>query len=252
MILQVAKSFMLESVRNTGVFLGNLLPAFLFILCSWGCTFGIKNSPDTLEYIVKGQFLPISIMLLIFAFAFSSATVYLADLKTNKTIYWLKRTDISATSYYIGIGLGVFLLMNSVLLLLLVGYRLIITIPFTAIISIIAICNFVLLALYPLCFILAGIVKSGKVAQSMLTPVMLLFMFSITMTSLFLTLNEQQPQDYYVFLAWNPMLYLNDTLQFQLKLNDQTWLPLYQYIVILTILFVCLSLFAKKIYTRLD
>ena len=189
-------------------------------------------------------------MLLIFAFAFSSATIYLADLKANKTIQWLKRTDISPASYFIGMGLGVFLLMNIVLVLILIGYALIISMSFTSVISIILICNFVLLALYPLCFIVAGIVKNGKVAQSMLVPVMLIFMFSITMTSLFLTLNEKQPQDYYAFLAWNPMLYLSDTLQFQLNLIDQTWLPLYQYVIILTLLCVFLSMFAKKIYTR--
>ena len=250
MIIQVAKSFMLESVRNAGVFLGNLLPAFIFILCSFGCTLALKNNPDTLDFIIKGQFFPISIMLLVFSFAFSSATIYLADLKASNTLHWLKRTNISPSTYFIGMGLGVFLLMNSALLLVLVGYTFLISISIKSAISILLICNFVLLALYPLCFIVAGFVKNGKVAQSMLVPVMLIFMFSITMPSLFLTLSGNQPQDYYAFLAWNPMLYLNDTLQVQLNLNEQTWLPLYQYITILTILCICLSMFAKKIYTR--
>lgn len=250
MILQVAKSFILESIRNAGVFLGNLLPAFIFIICSWICTLSLKDSPETLDFMIKGQFLPISIMLLIFAFAFSSATIYLADLKANHTIHWLKRTSISPAAYFIGMGLGVFLLMNIVLLLILIGYSLIISIAYTAMLSIILICNFVLLAIYPLCFIVAGIVRNGKVAQSMLVPVMVIFMFSITMTSLFLTLSGKQPQDYYIFLAWNPMLYLTDTLQFQLNLTDNTWLPFYQYSIILTILCIGLSIVAKKIYLR--
>ena len=42
----------------------------------------------------------------------------------------------------------------------------------------------------------------------------------------------------------------NDTLQFQLNLIDHTWLPLYQYLIILTMLCGILSMFAKKIYTR--
>ncbi|WP_336045911.1 ABC transporter permease [Solibacillus ferritrahens] len=252
MIIQVAKSFILESIRNTGVFLGNLLPAFIFIICSWICTISIKSSPETLDFMIKGQFFPISIMLLVFAFAFSSATIYLADLKANNTIHLLKRTNISPARYFLGIGLGVFLMMNLVLILLLTGYSFIISLSITALISIILICNFVLLAIYPLCFIVAGVVKNGKVAQSLLVPIMLVFMFSITMTSLFLTLNEQQPQDYYIYLIWNPMLYLSDTLQFQLNLNDQTWLPLYQYSIILTILCMVLSIFAKQIYIRQD
>ncbi|MGN7476331.1 ABC transporter permease [Solibacillus silvestris] len=250
MILQVAKSFMLESVRNAGVFIGNLLPAFIFIICSWICTLALKNSPETLDFMIKGQFFPISIMLLIFSFAFSSATIYLADLKANNTIQWLKRTNISPSNYFIGMGLGVFLLMNIVLALLLIGYSFLIALSFTAFVSIMLICNFVLLAIYPLCFIVAGIVKNGKVAQSMLVPVMLVFMFSITMSSLFLTIGGKQPQDYYIFLIWNPMLYLNDTLQFQLNLNEHTWLPFYQYSIILTILCVCLSIVARKIYLR--
>lgn len=59
-------------------------------------------------------------------------------------------------------GLGVFLLMNLALLLVLLGYRLLIEMTFESAIAIIFICNFVLLALYPLCFIIAGLVKMEK------------------------------------------------------------------------------------------
>lgn len=112
------------------------------------------------------------------------------------------------------------------------------------------ICNFVLLALYPICFIIAGLVKNGKVAQSLLVPIMLILMFSITMPSLFITLAGQSPQDYYSFLSWNPMLYLNDTMQFHLNLIEQTWLPMYQYAIILAVAGLLLSIVAQKIYMR--
>lgn len=250
MKLYVTKSFMLETIRNYGVFIGNLLTPFLFILVSWICTLGMKSDSTSLDFIIKGQFFPISIMLLVFSFAFTSATIYLAELKSTKAFQWLKRTNISPNSYFVGMGIGVFLLMNVALLLLLIGYALLIPITLKSAISILLICNFVLLALYPLCFIVAGFVKNGKTAQSMLTPIMLIFLFSITMPSLFLTLAGKNPQDYYVFLAWNPMLYLNDTMQFQLSLIDQTWLPLYQYIVILAIVSALLSLTAKKTFMR--
>ena len=108
-MMQITKSFILESIRNTGVFVGNIVTPFIFILCSWGCTLAIKDSPETLDFMIKGQFLPISIMLLVFAFAFSLTTVYLADLRANNTLHWLKRTNILPATYFIGIGIGVFL-----------------------------------------------------------------------------------------------------------------------------------------------
>lgn len=247
-MMHITKSFILESIRNAGVFFGNIVTPFIFILCSWGCSLAIKDSPETLDFMIKGQFLPISIMLLIFAFAFSLTTVYLADLRANHTLHWLKRTNILPATYFIGMGFGVFLLMNVALILMLIGYALFISISWKAIISITVICNFVLLAMYPLCFIIAGIVKNGKTAQSLLTPIMLIFMFSITMPSMFLTLNDKQPQDYYSFLAWNPMLYLTDTLQVQLQLHSETWLPIYQYVIILSVVCACLTIIAKKLY----
>lgn len=249
-MMHIAKSFMLETVRNSGVFFGNLMPAFIFILCSWGTSLAIKDSPETLYFMIKGQFFPISIMLLLFAFAFSSVTVYLAELRANDTLRWLQRTNIEPATYFIGVGFGIFLLMNGALIVLLLSYALLIPISLQAFVIIIGICNFVLLAMYPLCFIIAGVVKNGKTAQSMLMPVMILLMFSITMPSLFITLNDQQPQDYYAFLAWNPMLYLTDTLQVQLELHTQTWLPMYQYFIILSIVCAGLTVIAKKIYMR--
>lgn len=172
----------------------------------------------------------------------------IAYLRANHTLHWLKRTNILPATYFIGMGFGVFLLMNVALILMLIGYALFISISWKAIISITVICNFVLLAMYPLCFIIAGIVKNGKTAQSLLTPIMLIFMFSITMPSMFLTLNDKQPQDYYSFLAWNPMLYLTDTLQVQLQLHSETWLPIYQYVIILSVVCACLTIIAKKLY----
>ncbi|MBA4535984.1 ABC transporter permease [Bacillus aquiflavi] len=250
MIGQIARSYMLENSRNSGMLIGNLLSTVIFIICSWVCKIFLGNSPETLDYMIKGQFLPISIMLLLFSFSFSSATIYLADLKANRTFNWLKRTGISSFTYYLGMGVGVFLLMNLLLIVLLTGYAMLIPISLQSFIAIILICNFVLLALYPLSFILAGLFKNGKVAQSMLVPILIIFMFSITMPSLFLTISNNNPQDYYLFLIWNPMLYLNDTLHFQLNLTESTWLPFYQYIFILILLSIVLFIGAKKIYNK--
>ncbi|MFJ5562684.1 ABC transporter permease [Lysinibacillus xylanilyticus] len=247
MIKQIAKMYMVESLRNPGMVIGNLSPAFIFMITSVIC----KNivTGDAIDFMIKGQFLPVSILMLIFSFAFSSATVYLADMKANKTFQWVQRTGVKPHTYYIGMGIGVFTLLNVFLMLLLIGYSFIIDISLSSYFMIILISNFVLLALYPLSFILAGLFKNEKVAQSMLVPTMILFMFSVTMTTMFLTIAEKNPQDYYIFLSWNPMLYLNDSLQMYLNLINETWLPQYQYCIILAVISMVLAAIAKKVYT---
>ncbi|GEN29800.1 hypothetical protein HNQ35_000497 [Cerasibacillus quisquiliarum] len=247
---QIARSFILEQVRNRGILFGNLLPAFIFIICSWISKISLINNPDTVDYLIKGQFLPISLMMLLFTFSLSGATIYLADLKANKTYHWLKRTNVSPFTYYFGMGIGVFLLMNVSLVATLLAYALLIHISLPSFFIILLVCNFVFLAFYPTSFILAGIFKNGNVAQSMLVPILIIFMFSITMPAMFLTISGKNPQDYYIFLSWNPMLYLNDMLQYQLNIIHEMWLSYGQYAIILLFFSFVLSLFAKKIYQK--
>ncbi|WP_068984665.1 MULTISPECIES: ABC transporter permease [Lysinibacillus] len=247
MMKQIARMYMLENIRNLGMTIGNLSPAFIFLIMSVIC----KNmmTEESFDYLIKGQFLPVSILMLIFSFAFSSATIYLADMKANKTFQWIQRTGVKPHTYYIGMGIGVFTLLNIFLVLLLIGYSFIIDISLSSYFMIILISNFVLLALYPLSFILASLFKNEKVAQSMLVPIMILFMFSVTMTTMFLSIAGKNPHDYYIFLSWNPMLYLNDSLQKYLNLINDTWLPQYQYCIILAVLSLVLAAIAKKVYT---
>ncbi|MGE7690156.1 ABC transporter permease [Lysinibacillus sp. NPDC097214] len=247
MMKQIARMYMLENIRSLGMTIGNLLPAYIFL----GISFFAKSAmtEESFNFLIKGQFLPISIIMLIFFFCFSSATIYLADMKANKTLQWVQRTDIKPHTYFIGMGIGVFTLLNLFLVLLIIGYSFIIDISLSSFLLIILMSNFVLLALYPLSFILAGLFKNEKVATSMLQPIMLIFMFSIQMTSMFLTLAGKNPQDYFIFLIWNPMLYLFDSLQVSLNLIGETWLPQYQYFMILTILSLVLAAIAKKVYT---
>ena len=91
---QITYSYIVECLRNTAVFIGNLCPSFLFILCSWGLTIGLQKDSADFQFIIKGQFFPISIMLLLFSFSFATLTVYLAELKANRTVNWLKRSGI--------------------------------------------------------------------------------------------------------------------------------------------------------------
>jgi len=246
MMKQIARMYMLENIRSLGMTIGNLLPAYIFL----GISFFAKSAmtEESFNFLIKGQFLPISIIMLIFFFCFCSATIYLTEMKANKTLKWVQRTGIKPHTYFIGMGIGVFTLLNLFLVLLLIGYSFIIDISFSSFLLIILMSNFVLLALYPLSFILAGLFKNERVATSMLQPIMLIFMFSIQMTTMFLTLAKKDPQDYFIFLIWNPMLYLFDSLQVSLNLIGKTWLPQYQYFMILTILSLVLAAIAKKVY----
>lgn len=248
MILQIARMYILENLRNVGVLFGNLVTPFLFIFISWMFKISAVVSEESLLFIIKGQFMSFSILLLLFQFAFSSATIYLADLKAERTFNWIQRTDATPLKYYLGIGVGVVTLMNTNLILVLIGYRLLVDIPLVSMGMIVLVSNFVLLALYPLSFVLAGLFRNGKVAQSMLVPILLVLMFSITMTTMFTSLAGKNPHDYFVFLSWNPMLYLNDIVQFNLDLIKQTWLPQYQYFMILTGLSFLLAVVARKVY----
>lgn len=248
MIMQISRFYILENVRNLGVFLANIITPFTFVACSFIFKNALANNEDVATLIIKGQFIPLSILLLIFSFAFSSATIYLADLKADRTFYWIKRTGITYPKYYLGIALGVFSMMNILLFIFLLAYKSIVTISFEDIFFIIIISNFVLIGLYPLCFILAGLFKNGKVVNSMLIPLMLVLMFSVTMTNLFVSLSDKNPQDYYKFLIWNPMLYLNDIIQYRMGLTNGTWLPLYQYLIILSIFSVILFLIARRFF----
>ena len=44
------------------------------------------------------------------------------------------------------------------------------------------------------------------------------------------------------------MLYLFDSLQVSLNVLDETWLPQYQYFMILTVISLVLAAIAKKVY----
>ena len=82
----------------------------------------------------------------------------------------------------------------------------------------------------------------------MLVPLMLILLFSVTMTDLFVSLSGNDPQNYYKFLIWNPMLFLNDTLHYILGLAESPWLELTNYLLILLALFILLFIISKRLF----
>lgn len=204
---------------------------------------------ETLDYMIKGQFISFSVLMAIFSLAFSGATIYLSDKRSEKVFEWLNKTDLTFIKYFIGLGLGVFVILNIFLTITLYLYSVIIPIEAIELVKISIISNFTLLCLYPLSYIVSSVFRNGKTANSMLIPIMLILMFSVTMTNLFVSIAGNDPQDYYKYLVWNPMLFLNDTIQYNLGLSNEPWLPMYQYLAILLGLFVLLY-FLQKGYLK--
>ncbi|MGE7917639.1 ABC transporter permease [Viridibacillus sp. NPDC093762] len=251
MILTITNIYLKETFRNYGVLFGNLLPAILFLGMSILLKKVASIDSETLDFIIRGQFISMSILLTIFSLAFSGAIVYLTDKRTERAFEWIDKTNIKFFDFFAGLGLGMLIIMNVFLAVILLAFSTITTLELIDIGRIILISNFTLLALYPISYLLSSIFPNGKTATTMLVPLMLILLFSITMTDLFVTLSGNDPQDYYKFLIWNPMLFLNDTVQYILGLAESPWMDIQNYLAILVVLFILLFIISKKSFRYL-
>lgn len=248
MILKITKVYLIEQFRNKAILFANLMTPILFIIFA-----AVLNRIDFEEenvgdIIIKGQFISFSVLIVIFLLAFSSSVLTLTEKKENGTFSLLNRTDLKLRQYFLGTGIGVFILLNICLIIVLTAFSFIVDIEWNTFITLIFTGNFVLLALFPLSYIVASFFKSSKTANGVLVPVMLILMFSVTMLSLFATLMGKDPHNFYIYLVWNPMLFLNDIMQYEFGLAQDTWLPIYQYFLILTVLCVVFSFIANKTF----
>lgn len=251
MILTIANIYFKETLRNIGVVFGNILPTIMFLIIS----IVLKNmesiDSETLDFIIRGQFISMSILLTIFSLAFSGGTVYLIDKRTERAFEWLDKTNIKFLDFFMGLGLGIFIIFNIFLTMILLAFGTITAIELTDIMRILLISNFTLLALYPLSYIISTLFPNGKMATSMLLPLMLLLLFSVTMTDLFVSLSDNDPQTYYKYLIWNPMLFLNDSVQYILGLSKSPWMNTENYLIVLVLLFILLFFVSKKSFKYL-
>ena len=69
-LLRIIKFTFLENIRNYGIILANVFPIAMFLLVSFVSAFFI-NAKDVLRFLVLGQFLPISLMMLVLSFSFT-------------------------------------------------------------------------------------------------------------------------------------------------------------------------------------
>lgn len=251
MTLMITKIYLKETLRNFGALIGTLLPAIMFFVISIFIKNAASVGTETLDLMIRGQFLTTCILFTIFSVAFSGGTVYLTDKRSERVFEWLDKTNIKFYEYFIGLGLGILIILNIFLTIILLAFSTITTLELVDIGKILLISNFTFIALYPINYVLSSLFPNGKTATSMLVPLMLILLFSVTMTDLFVSLSGNDPQNYYKFLIWNPMLFLNDTLHYILGLAESPWMELTNYLLILLALFILLFIISNKTFRYL-
>ncbi|MFL0584954.1 ABC transporter permease [Solibacillus silvestris] len=251
MTLLVTKIFLKETFRNIGVLLANFLPALIFIILSIFLSKVSSINSETMEYIVRGQFVTMSILLTIFSLSFSNSVIYLTDKRSEQAFEWMNKTNLKFINLFIGVGLGTIILLNIFLVFIVFGFNFTTGFTIGEVGNILLVSNVAFITIYPLSYVVSNIFPNGRIANSMLVPIMLILLFSITMTDLFVTLAESNPQDFYKFLIWNPMLFFNDSLQNILGMKDSLWLSLEVYSLTLVLVFVILTAVSKRTFKYL-
>ncbi|NGZ77502.1 ABC transporter permease [Saccharibacillus alkalitolerans] len=251
MVMHIARFYLLEQWRNKWTVIGNIMAPMIFLAFALVLRSTIEDKA-TADLIIKSQFLPFSLLILIFSLALSLNVLLLSEKKEDGTFLLLKRTDLKMNSYLIGTAAGIFIIFNFFLVFFLACYELMLGIGAGALISIALFANVTLLCLYPASYVLASFFKKSKKVVAFLTPITLLLMFSITMPSMLAMTQGQNPQMYYKFLFWNPMMIMNDIALFELNMIEGTWLPTYQYLLILIGLCAALWFAALKTFKIAD
>ncbi len=251
MVMNIAKFYLLEQWRNKWTVIGNIMAPMIFLVFALVMKSTIDDKA-TADLIIKSQFLPFSILILIFSLALSLNVLLLSEKKEDGTFLLLKRTDLKLNSYFMGVALGIFVIFNFFLIFFMGCYELIVDIDLASMFTIWLFSNVTLLCLYPASYVLASFFKKSKKVVAFLTPITLLLMFSITMPSMLAMTQGQNPQMYYKFLFWNPMMIMNDITLFELDMITSTWLPTYQYLLVLIGLCAVLWFAALKTFRIAD
>jgi len=251
MTISITKMFLKESFRNFGVLIANFLPALIFIVIAIFMKNVASINGETMDYIVRGQFFTMTILLTIFSLAFSNAVIYLTDKRAEQAFEWMSKTNIRFTNLFIGIGIGILILLNIFLAIILIGFSFATSFKWDETLGILLVSNAAFIVIYPLSYVVSNFFPNGRIANSLLVPIMLILLFSITMTDLFLTLAGKSPEDFYTFLIWNPMLFFNDSLQQILGMKDSLWLSLELYVIALLVFFLVLTVISKKTFKYL-
>lgn len=240
-ILRMTKFSFLENMRNYGIIISSIIPSTVFLIVG----LVIKNfltDTDIISLLLYGQFLPMSLMLLVLSFSFTLNISSFTEKRQTNFFNFLSHTDVSNLEFYIGTFIAMLLLFNVFQLPLLLLFLSLVKNMYSHIIHLSIASNIIFIVMYPLGILISLFIKSISKVNAIMTPVNLILMFSISMPTLFASLLGKEVTIFYKYLFWNPLIILNDFILFEMNISEKIWLSKELSLFLLFILFFVFTL----------
>lgn len=244
----------LENMRNYGIIISSIIPSTIFLILGLAikniAIKNIVNNTDIISLLLYGQFLPMSLMLLVLSFSFTLNISSFTEKRQTNFFNFLSHTDVSNLEFYIGTFVAMLLLFNVFQLPLLLLFLSIVKNMYTHIIHLSIASNVIFIVMYPLGILISLFIKSMSKVNAIMTPVNLILMFSISMSTLFASLLGKEVTIFYTYLFWNPLIILNDFILFEMNISEKMWLSKELSLFLLFILFFVFTLAAYCLEKR--
>ena len=222
-ILRMTKFSFLENMRNYGIIISSIIPSTVFLIVGLVIKNFLKDT-DIISLLLYGQFLPMSLMLLVLSFSFTLNISSFTEKRQTNFFNFLSHTDVSNLEFYIGTFIAMLLLFNVFQLPLLLLFLSLVKNMYSHIINLSIASNIIFIVMYPLGILISLFIKSISKVNAIMTPVNLILMFSISMPTLFASLLGKEVTIFYKYLFWNPLIILNDFILFEMNISEKIWL----------------------------
>lgn len=240
-ILRMTKFSFLENMRNYGIIISSIIPSTVFLIVGLVIKNFLKDT-DIISLLLYGQFLPMSLMLLVLSFSFTLNISSFTEKRQTNFFNFLSHTDVSNLEFYIGTFIAMLLLFNVFQLPLLLLFLSLVKNMYSHIIHLSIASNIIFIVMYPLGILISLFIKSISKVNAIMTPVNLILMFSISMPTLFASLLGKEVTIFYKYLFWNPLIILNDFILFEMNISEKIWLSKELSLFLLFILFFVFTL----------
>ena len=231
----------LENMRNYGIIISSIIPSTVFLIVGLVIKNFLKDT-DIISLLLYGQFLPMSLMLLVLSFSFTLNISSFTEKRQTNFFNFLSHTDVSNLEFYIGTFIAMLLLFNVFQLPLLLLFLSLVKNMYSHIINLSIASNIIFIVMYPLGILISLFIKSISKVNAIMTPVNLILMFSISMPTLFASLLGKEVTIFYKYLFWNPLIILNDFILFEMNISEKIWLSKELSLFLLFILFFVFTL----------
>ncbi|MGU7946673.1 hypothetical protein ACS60E_03180 [Streptococcus suis] len=235
-LLKTIKFSFLENFRNYSIILANIFPIAMFLLVSFVSTFFI-DAKEVLRFLVLGQFLPISLMMLVLSFSFTLNISNFVEKRETKFFDFLLHTDLRRSDYYFGNFLSMIFYFNILIIPTILLFQSILNSSGSNLLEITFLSNLVFTAMYPLGILFSYLFTDAKKSAAWLTPINLILVFSVSMPSLFAGITGTDIAKINTYLIWNPMVLYNYFLQLKFNIDVKPWLSTEMIITLLLVLF---------------